>query len=153
MGLKFVEDQNCVCIHAVCCVPLVIDTDMAHSRCSGSKVHFEAVSSQSDGREVSLGAIKTEKPHTIDWESLILKRNKIESFVETWMDLEFCHTVWNKSEREKQTLYNIAYIWALEKWYRWTYLQGRNRDAVTGNRHVDTEEGKWVGRIGRLGLT
>ena len=34
-------------------------------------------------------------------------------------------------------------MWNLEKWYRRTYLQGRNRDADVENRHVDTErEGK-----------
>ena len=31
-----------------------------------------------------------------------------------------------------------AYIWNLEKWYRWTYLQGRNRDAYVENGYVDT---------------
>ena len=34
-----------------------------------------------------------------------------------------CYTEWSKSEREKQILYNIAYMWNLEKWYRWSYLQ------------------------------
>ena len=29
-------------------------------------------------------------------------------------------------------------MWNLEKWYRWTYLQGRNRDADVENRHVVT---------------
>ena len=38
-----------------------------------------------------------------------------------------CYTQWSKSEREKQILYN-TYIWNLQKWYWWTYLQGRNRD-------------------------
>ena len=31
---------------------------------------------------------------------------------------------WSKSEREKQILYINAYIWNLERWYWWTYLQG-----------------------------
>ena len=26
-----------------------------------------------------------------------------------------CHTDWSKSEREEQTLYNITYMWNLEK--------------------------------------
>ena len=38
-----------------------------------------------------------------------------------------CHTEWSKSEREKQTSYNIAYMWNLEKWYRWTHWQSRNK--------------------------
>ena len=29
----------------------------------------------------------------------------------------------------------FLHIWNLEKWYRWTYLQGRNRDADAENRH------------------
>ena len=49
-----------------------------------------------------------------------------------------CYTEWSKSEREKQTLFINAYIWDLEKWYWWTYLQSRNRDA-------DVENGKLVG--------
>ena len=39
-----------------------------------------------------------------------------------------CHTEWIKSERGKQTSYINAYMWNLEKWFRWTALQGRNRD-------------------------
>ena len=35
--------------------------------------------------------------------------------------LRVCHTEWSKSEREKQILYNITYMWNLEKLYRWTY--------------------------------
>ena len=30
------------------------------------------------------------------------------------------HIQWSKSEKEKQILYDIAYMWNLEKWYRWT---------------------------------
>ena len=56
------------------------------------------------------------------------------------------YTEWRKSEREKQILYTIAYIWNLEKWYWWTYLQGRNRDTDIENRTVDTE---WEGK-GRM---
>ena len=49
-----------------------------------------------------------------------------------------CYTEWNKPEREKQILYTNAYMWNLEKWYRWTFLQGRNRDIGVENGHVDT---------------
>ena len=38
-----------------------------------------------------------------------------------------CKTEWSKSEREKQIPFNITYMWSLEKWYRWTYLQNSNR--------------------------
>ena len=53
-----------------------------------------------------------------------------------------CHTEWSKSEREKQISYNIAYMWNLEKWYSWTYLQSRNRDTDIENRHMDTRGGE-----------
>ena len=64
--------------------------------------------------------------------------------------LRVCHTKWSKSEREKQMLYISTYMWNLEKWYRLTYLQGRNRDTEVENGHVDTEgeeEGKQIGRL------
>ena len=48
------------------------------------------------------------------------------------------YTEWSKSEREKQILYITAYIWNLEKWYQWTYLPGRNRDADVENGLVDS---------------
>ena len=53
-----------------------------------------------------------------------------------------CHTEWSKSEREKQISYGIAYMWNLEKWYRWTYLQSRNRDTDIENKHMDTKRGR-----------
>ena len=33
-------------------------------------------------------------------------------------------------------------MWNLEKWYRWTGLQGRNRDTDVENKRVDTKGGK-----------
>ena len=39
--------------------------------------------------------------------------------------------------------YINAYTWNLEKWYRWTYLQGGNGDVE--NRHMATAGG-WTGR-------
>ena len=53
-----------------------------------------------------------------------------------------CHRVWNKSERKKQISYINAYMWNLEKWYRWTGLQGRKRDTDVGNKRMDTKGGK-----------
>ena len=38
-----------------------------------------------------------------------------------------CSIEWSKSEWEKQIEYINAYMWNLEKWYRWFYLQSRNR--------------------------
>ena len=51
-----------------------------------------------------------------------------------------CHTEWSKSEREKQISYIKAYMWNLEKWYWWTNIWGRNRDADIEDGLVDTAE-------------
>ena len=55
------------------------------------------------------------------------------------MDLDTI--IQSKSEKEKQILYINAYMWNLEKWYRWTYLQSRNRDTDVENKHMDTKVG------------
>ena len=64
-----------------------------------------------------------------------------------------CHTEWSKSEREKQISYINTYMWNLEKWHRWSYLQSRNRDTYTEIKHMDTKAGGVLGWVGRLGLT
>ena len=46
-----------------------------------------------------------------------IKRNKIGSFVETWMDLETVIQSEVSSEREIQISYINTYMWNLEKWY------------------------------------
>ena len=71
-----------------------------------------------------------------------IKRNEIESFVETWMDLETVIQTEVKSEREKQISYANACMWNLEKWYRWTSLQGRSWDTDVENKRMDTKGGK-----------
>ena len=64
--------------------------------------------------------------YTMDYYSAI-KWNGIVPFAEMWMDLE---TIIQSevSQKEKQITYINAYMQNLEKWYRWTYLQSRNRD-------------------------
>ena len=37
------------------------------------------------------------------------------------------HTKWRKSDRERQISYDITYMWNLNKLYKGTYLQNRNR--------------------------
>ena len=63
------------------------------------------------------------------------------------------HTKWSQSDRERQISYDITYMWNLKNWYKWTYLQKRNR-----HRHrkqiYDYQRGKGgEGYIRRLGLT
>ena len=51
---------------------------------------------------------------------------------------------WSKSEREKQISYIKAYIWNLEKWYKYTYFQDRNRDSDVKNGPVNMGgRGEW----------
>ena len=60
------------------------------------------------------------------------------SHAETGIDLEM--------------LYVNAYMWHLEKWYRWSHLQGRNSDTDVEKKRKDTKGGGVVGWIGRMGL-
>ena len=66
-----------------------------------------------------------------------MKKNGFESILVRWMKLEPV-IEWRKSEREKQIFSINTYICYLEKWYPWTYVQGKNRDADKENRLVDT---------------
>ena len=70
---------------------------------------------------------------------LTTKGNETGSLRELWMNLESVIQSEAKSEREKQTSYVNMCIWNLEKWYTWTYFQGRNRDADIENRRADVE--------------
>ena len=58
-----------------------------------------------------------------------------------------CHIEWSKSG-EKQISYINTYMRNLEKRYRWTYFQGRNRDRGIENRCVDTVGGRMRWEIG-----
>ena len=46
-----------------------------------------------------------------------IKRNKIESFVETWMDLETV-TQSEVSQRQKNKCHMLMHIPGIETWYR-----------------------------------
>ena len=50
-----------------------------------------------------------------------------------------CHTEWSKSDGEGQILYDITYMWNVKKWYRWTYLQTKNRVTDVENNLMFTE--------------
>ena len=49
------------------------------------------------------------------------------------------HTEWSEPERGKQIQYIDTYIWNLERWYWWTFLQGSNGDTDIENKPLDTE--------------
>ena len=59
----------------------------------------------------------------------MLPQNNYNSNIEGYAE-------WSKSE--KQIPYTNAYIWTLEKWFWWTYLQGRNRNTDMENGLVVT---------------
>ena len=65
--------------------------------------------------------IKMYYTHTMEYYSSI-KRNKFRSFLDV-DGPRVCHTVWSKSEREKQISYINAYVWNLEKWYVISHVQ------------------------------
>ena len=50
------------------------------------------------------------------------------------------HTEWSKSDRERQILYVIAYMWNLKKGHKWTYLQNRSRVTGIENKLMFTRE-------------
>ena len=47
------------------------------------------------------------------------------------------HTEWSQSEKGKQVPYVNTYMWNLEGWYRWSYLQSRKRGTDIENKHMD----------------
>ena len=54
------------------------------------------------------------------------------------------HTEQNKSEENKYQ--KLTQIWNLEKQYRRSYLQNRNKDTDLENKHIDIKRGKrWGG--------
>ena len=67
------------------------------------------------------------------------KKNKIMPFAATQTDFGDCYTKWRKSDRERQTSCNLIYIWNLKQWYKWTYLQNRNRVTDVENKLTITK--------------
>ena len=67
------------------------------------------------------------------------------------MDLE--SVIQNEVSPKNKIFYMNAYMWNLEKQYRWPYLQSRNREADIENKYMDTKGERGVEGIGRLGLT
>ena len=81
------------------------------------------------------------------YNGILLSHKKERNWVICWDvdESRDCHTEWSKSEREKQILYINACMCNLEKWYRWTSLQGRSWDTVVENRRMDTKGGNCGG--------
>ena len=67
-----------------------------------------------------------------------IKRNAFESVLMRWMNIKPIIQSAVKSERERQKSYISAYIWNLERWYQWSYVQGSKGDTDIKNRLSDT---------------
>ena len=85
--------------------------------------------------------------YTVEYCSVIERKCVIGRYVDGPRD---CHTEW---VRKKNRQYISACMWTLEKWYKWIYLQSRNTDADTENKHRDVSGEREVAWIGRLRLT
>ena len=46
------------------------------------------------------------------------------------------------SQKEKQISYINVYLWNIERWYWWTYLQGSNGDKDIENRLMNMSKGE-----------
>ena len=55
-----------------------------------------------------------------------IKRSETVPFAETCRDIET--VIQNTVKSEKQVSYVHVYMWNLEKWYWWAFLQSRKRD-------------------------
>ena len=60
--------------------------------------------------------------YTMEYNSAT-KMNEIILFAATWMDLRDCHTEWS----QRNIVWHPLYEESKKKWYKWTYLQNRNR--------------------------
>ena len=82
--------------------------------------------------------------YTMEYYSAI-KRKEIELSVVRQMDLKSViqSEVSHKEKNKYHILMHTCGIW--KNWYRWSYLQSRNRDTDGKNKHMDTkgERGQW----------
>ena len=85
------------------------------------------------------------------WKILILLSCEKDNAICSNMDGHRAdHTKWSESDRERQILYDVTYVWNLKIWYKWTYLQNKNR--LTDTNLYGYQKG-WGGRqIRSLGL-
>ena len=48
------------------------------------------------------------------------------------------YTDWSRSERKRQIMYINIYIWTLERWYWWSYIQSSKGDTDVKNRLLNS---------------
>ena len=84
--------------------------------------------------------------HTMECYSAI-KRNETTSFAATGVDLETI-ILTEVNQKERSISHNITCMLNLKKWYKWTYLQDRNRLSDTENRLMVTKGEEERGKFG-----
>ena len=57
------------------------------------------------------------------------------------------HTKWSKPGKERQILYDTAYMWSIKKRYKWIYIQNRNRPTYIEN-NLNVIKGERGDRLG-----
>ena len=77
--------------------------------------------------------------------------DEVMPFAATWMDLEII-TFSEVSQTEKDKNHDITHMRNLKKWYKWTYLQNRNRDTDVENKCMDTKVGRGGGMNREIGI-
>ena len=85
-------------------------------------------------------------PYTMEYYSAIKKEqnNAICSSMDGPRDY---HSKWSKSDRERQTSYNIIYMWNPTKWYKLTYCKAET-DSQTSQTNLGLPKGQVEGRDG-----
>ena len=89
----------------------------------------------------------------MQWSMSFHKRNEIEPVKVIWMNLEPVTQSEVRREKEISYINSNTSIWNLEKWYWWTYLQGRQWGTDTENTLVDTKGKESRGWTERVALT
>ena len=64
-------------------------------------------------------------------------------FAATWMDLEII--ILSEVSQAEKDKYHISLVCGIKKWYKWTYLQNRNRLTDIENKLVVTKGKRGAG--------
>ena len=73
-----------------------------------------------------------------------IKKNKIMSFAATWMHLQII--ILSEVSQTKRNMWYRLYVESKKQWYKWTYLQNRNRSTDIENKLMVAkgEEGEGI---------